>query len=329
MGSYHNTAIVLGNLKEALLYYDFVIPMNFAGQFMGLRANSSSNGVEIEKFKEISENSIHELDEAFGGGDGVVDLYPPHLRTRPGFRQLIQFFDNLLFLYMVKQGHGDEMFKAFIVKLSEMKGGGTNEAGRFPCPSLRDVTDLFDIIVEDFELADMVVDCSGFSHAALNDDDVTNCISIPGVAFIDTEKLTIPEIMEFRRDKAVMDKMRSFRLFAYEQYGGKERAFIEDDIQRRLDEYRECVKSLGFETTIKTLTFLCDSKILAGALVTSAVSMLMGNSQLAIEAFSAGAVLELGKLTLEYSRQKNSLARLTRRNPISYIDDVFNLHEKP
>ena len=37
MESCHNTAVVFGSLKDALLHFEYVMPMNFAGQFMGLR----------------------------------------------------------------------------------------------------------------------------------------------------------------------------------------------------------------------------------------------------------------------------------------------------
>jgi hypothetical protein len=31
MSTYHNTAIVLGDLKDALLHFEYVVPMNISG----------------------------------------------------------------------------------------------------------------------------------------------------------------------------------------------------------------------------------------------------------------------------------------------------------
>ena len=138
----------------------------------------------------------------------------------------------------------------------------------------------------------------------------------------DLTDATIPQILEFRKDKDAMAKMRKFRLFAYENYGGKDKAFIEDDIQQRLAEYNETVRACGFDTAVKTFSFLFESKLLLGAFAAAAVSSLMGNAQLAIQAFSAGTVIELGKLSLEYAKNKSEMRRICGENPISYIADA-------
>ena len=142
------------------------------------------------------------------------------------------------------------------------------------------------------------------------------------IRVIDTDNVPLSQIVEFRRDKETMEKMRAFRLFAYEQYSGKDRAYVEDDVQKRLADYEDAVRSSGFETKIKTLSFLFESKVLLGALTTSAVAVLMGNPSLAMEAFGAGTILEVGKLSLEYAKQRHALRKICRDNPISYIADA-------
>lgn len=111
-------------------------------------------------------------------------------------------------------------------------------------------------------------------------------------------------------------------------YSGKNKAFIEDDIQKRLADYEETIRASGFETTVKMISFLADSKLLAGTFATTAISLLMGNPHLAAEAFSAGTIIELGKLSLEYAKSKNEIRKICRENPISYICDLKKL-EKP
>jgi hypothetical protein len=70
-----------------------------------------------------------------------------------------------------------------------------------------------------------------------------------------------------------------------------------------------------------------DLKDALGAFATAAVSSLMGNAQLAIEAFSTGTVIELGKLSLEYAKSKSEMRKICRENPISYIADAKNALE--
>lgn len=65
-----------------------------------------------------------------------------------------------------------------------------------------------------------------------------------------------------------------------------------------------------------------------GTFATTAASLLMGNGQLAAETFGAGAIIELGKLSLEYAKHKNELKNICRENPISYIADARRTLEK-
>lgn len=144
---------------------------------------------------------------------------------------------------------------------------------------------------------------------------------------IDMNKVRIAEIMEFRKDKEIINKMRNFRLFAYEQYRGKDRAYIDDDLLKRLHDYEEAVRSCGFETRERILSFLFDSKLLLGACATTAVALLMGNPQLAKEAFGTGAIIQVGKLSLEYAKQRHELRKICRENPISYVADIKRLFD--
>jgi hypothetical protein len=65
MGAYHNTAIVFGDLKEALLHFEYVVPMNISGICVGLRPKISDSGHAVERFKEISMDGYRELKASF------------------------------------------------------------------------------------------------------------------------------------------------------------------------------------------------------------------------------------------------------------------------
>jgi len=322
MERYHNTAIVFGSLKDALLHFDYVIPMNFTGQFMGVRPVAGEQRASIERFNDPEMDDYNELCEVFGQPDALLNLYPPHLAKDPIFKGAANLFDGLLFSYMVRAAYGDDAFKSYIGNLSQdVKANKPIDSEQY-CPTAEDLQRLFNKLVTDFQLNGIPVDCSQFIMGNVHDTPPTNCLFVPEIRVIDTEKTTFSQIMKLRDDKEMMYKMRNFRLFAYQQYAGKDRAFIEDDIQKRLADYSDAVKACGFETKVKTLSFLLESKLLIGALATSAVSVLLGNVQLAIEAFSAGAVIELGKLSLEYAKQRHTLAKICHENPVSYFADV-------
>jgi hypothetical protein len=322
MEAYHNTAIVFGSLKEALLHFEYVIPLNFVGRMMGLRPAGDESGELIEQFKDAGMDDYREMQEAFEEPDPFRDLYPPALAKDRVFKVAANIFDGLLFSYMIKVSYGDKVFGSYVKTLAEVTNVKKPLDPKTFSPTREGLQRSFTSLVTEFQLQNIPVDCSHFFMGSGTDVSPDDSLSVPQVCVVDTSKLTFPQIMEFRKDKDTMNKMRKFRLFAYEQYSGKDRAYIEDDIQQRLTDYDAAVKSCGFETTYKTLSFLFESKVLIGAFATAAVSLLMGNAQVAREAFAAGAMIEVGKLSLEYARRRHELKKICAENPISYIADV-------
>lgn len=322
MATYHNTAIVFGDLKDALLHFEYVVPMNISGVCIGLRPKVAESGPTVERFKELSMDGYRELNASFGKPDDIIKLFPPALAGNPGFEKIRNMFEGMLMAYMVKATESQDIFEKYIRELAKtVKADEPIDPNKF-CPTVEDLQRLFTMIVAGFQLENVPVDSSQFLLNSASNSSTENCLSAPQIRVIDTSKVTIPQVMEFRKDKDAMTKMRRFRLFAYENYSGKEKTFIEDDIQRRLADYDETVRACGFDTAVKTFSFLFESKLMVGAFATAAVSSLMGNAQLAIEAFSAGTVIELGKLSLEYAKSKSEMRKICRENPISYIADA-------
>ncbi len=231
-------------------------------------------------------------------------------------------------MYMVKTIEGQEIFEKYVRELAKIVQANEPTDANLHCPTLEQLQLLFAIIVNKYNLKNVPVDCSHFFLGNSSNDNSDNCLSAPQIRIVDTSKTSINQIMEFRKDKEVMNKMRKFRLFAYEQYTGKDKAFIEDDLQKRLADHDEAVKTWGFDTKIKTLSFLLESKVLMGTLATSAASLLIGNATLAAEAFGAGTIIELGKLSLEYSKSRSELRKICGNNPFYYLADSKMALEK-
>jgi hypothetical protein len=328
MDSYHNTAIVFGNLKDALLHFEYVIPMNISGVAMGLRPATTESGLAVERFKEISMEGHNEMVAAFPEPSDIVKLFPPQLASDMRFEKARNMFEGFLFSYMIKATEGPEMFEKYIRQLAKTMQKEPPFDPNILCLSTEALQRLFTHIANDFQLKNIPIDSSHFFIGNPSNEHFTNCLSALQIRVVDTTKVSLSQIMEFRKDKETMNKMRKFRLFAYQQFSGKDKAFIEDDIQQRISDYYDTLDASGFDTTIKTLSFLFDSKVLMGTFATTAASLLMGNGQLAAEAFSAGTILELGKLSLEFAKHKNELEKICRENPISYIADARKTLEK-
>jgi len=324
MDSYHNTAIVFGNLKDALLHFEYVIPMNISGVAMGLRPATTESEPAVERFKEISMAGRNELVAAFPEPGDIVKLFPPQLVRDNRFEKVRSMFEVFLFSYMVKATEGPEIFEKYVRELAKTMKTQQPFDPNMLCLSREALQRLFTHIVYDFKLTNIPIDSSHFFIGNPSSENFTNCLTALQIRVVDTSKVTLPQIMEFRKDKEVMRKMRKFRLFAYQQFSGKDKAFIEDDIQQRLSDYYDSLKACGFETTYKTLSFLFESKSLIGTFAASFVSLLVGNGQLAAEAFSAGTVIELGKLSLEYAKHRNGFTAVPQ--DLREKAGVFCLH---
>ena len=121
MKQYHNTAITFGRMKDALLHFEYVIPMNVTGEAMGYRpiANESQS---IDKFKKPTMGDYREFMEFFGTPDAMQHFYPPTLARHPFFKDAVNVFDGLLFEHMVKAVEGEEFFQRYFQTLAQVVG---------------------------------------------------------------------------------------------------------------------------------------------------------------------------------------------------------------
>lgn len=94
-------------------------------------------------------------------------------------------------------------------------------------------------------------------------------LSIASLRLVDTENISYEQLLEFRNDNEAKEKLRRLRLFAYENYQGKSRSFIEDDLMARISDYESTVKKWGFETKSAVMTALMDSKLVGGGIAGS------------------------------------------------------------
>jgi len=144
-------------------------------------------------------------------------------------------------------------------------------------------------------------------------------LSLIDMPLINADKASWDHIMQFREDNEARKKLRRLKLFLIENYTGKDRRFIEDDLHQRLDDYKNVTKDWGFETITSTLSILLSSKSLAGVGGAALVSVLLGAPALAAAASVTGACIELGKISLHLAKRRYGLSTLRRDHPLSYL----------
>ena len=286
MTKYNNTAIVIGNTKEALLYFDHIIPVNL--------------GVEWIKSQPESVSLPPRLGE---------QILPPRLRKDP------QFLESLV---AVNEATTNILLKAVIAKFGlppKIEGLSDSEY-----ESIEEIgANAFYGLLDDFHLKELPVDCSINVVSEEGEDQSDISVTLLSLHLVDAESCPWEQILEFRRDIEARDKLRRLRLFAYDNYRNKSKGYIEDDILRRMADYEEAVKLWGFETRHSALNMLLTSKMLAGALTGSFLSSLFGAPATVIIAAGTAVAIELGRITLEVGKRRFEFRKLMAENPVSYI----------
>lgn len=147
-------------------------------------------------------------------------------------------------------------------------------------------------------------------------------LTLAGIPLVDVTKATWEQILEFRRDEKSVANIRKLRLFLRENYEGKDRSFIEDDLAVRLESYENAKKDWGFKTKTSTISLLLSSKSLIASGGTALVSTLFGAPTVAAAIGATGAIVELGKFGVHIAKRRYGLKNLRRDNALSYIIDA-------
>lgn len=147
-------------------------------------------------------------------------------------------------------------------------------------------------------------------------------LNMSGIEVIDTSNTEWKHILELRKDKKSLKKLRRLRLFYESNYSDKEVEFIKDDISQRIDDYKSSIKNWGFTTTIGTVSNVINSN--SFAILTTAVlaSKFLGNEALFTGLGAVTAVYETGNVALEVVKAKIELNATIRENPIKFIVDA-------
>src|SRR5439155_18622697 len=118
------------------------------------------------------------------------------------------------------------------------------------------------------------------------------CLAASGLPLVDTSRATWDQVMELRADPEARRQLRRLRLFFLENYTGKPKAFIEDDLLRRIDDYESTRRKHGFEAVLSSMSVLLEANSLQAAAVAGLTSALFGGP---LAGISVGAAVELGK----------------------------------
>ena len=292
-----DTALSYSNVFEAALYFDYVVPISpfFDYTFLAMRVPHPS----LVSTVEVPPREF------------MLGLLPPAVRNNDAF------LNQLAGLYR----SGSEVFIRWMEQVQQKVITTPNLTGFDSW--LHEAKN----VAADFGLAQCpVITHPGVLPEAMCDESLASdfAATMTSMHLIDANKLSWAQIEEFRKDRTSRVKLRRLRLFFVQNYTGKDRRYVEDDLCRLLDEYERTVQSWGFETRAQVVSMLLSSKWVAGGVGGSVFSALAGAPMAALVTAAGGLSIEIGNIVLEVTKRKHALRKLTYESPISYVVDLQN-----
>jgi len=161
--------------------------------------------------------------------------------------------------------------------------------------------------------------------AVASSDDTVPVLTLAGLDLIDATHATWEQIVEIRGDPEAQRSLMRLRAFLSQNYTGRSRNFVEDDLGRRLDEYERTRRKFGFTTLTSAISVLLDSKSLLGAASAAVGTGLLGGP--AAAAIAAAAV-EVGKVSLEIAKKRREMVDWEKGHELAYILEAASLADK-
>jgi hypothetical protein len=291
------TAISFNNVKEAAVYFDHVIPFGFPLQSM--------------------RDYVFKRDRQLLLSDLKKSLLPQALERDPEFARMFKDVQSGYIEEMLIATSKDSSLEEFpeairpLVEAAQKKARGSGIDNAFA--SIEEIVGKFNlqsIPVSDPELAEV----KEFSH----DGDLS--LVLENVRLVDADGARWDQIFEFRKDVAAIEKLRRLRVFAFENYTAKPLSFVEDDIFKRQEDYKDTVSKWGFDTKEGAITAVVNSKVLAGGSIGTLASLLSGQPIPALVSTLGAGSLEIARLGIYLAKRKFELRQFIKENPFSFFE---------
>ena len=289
-----NSTLAMLKLKDASIYHDTVVPLNI---FLDYIWESHS-----------LQRSEGEYTEELLSRDIIGQLLPGTLSSNQKFLEQLS----------TANGHSIEFMRAVLRSKFKIEDDERDLDGEL-MSSTSNYFDSVRSLVKSFSLGQVPIDAGDIFLDEQSTETSEIGITLVDLNLIDTSNCSWEHILEFRKDHEANYKLRKLRLFVHQNYVGKDKSFIEDDLQVRLMEYDNIVSDWGFKTTSGSIGMLLSSKALAGGVAGSVVSILAGAPVPALASVVGGTAIELGRIALHVKDQSFLLRNTLRDNPVSYI----------
>ena len=148
--------------------------------------------------------------------------------------------------------------------------------------------------------------------------------ALSDIKMVHIEKLSMEQVLEFRKDKESFQKIRNLRLFLRNNYSGKEKNYILDDLNSKIFEYQKVTKKWGMDTAKGLLGIFLNSQTIRASVTASVALVCFGQKNISAIPATTGMIFECGNLLLEYRKIRKKKELLKRDNPFNYLLEMQN-----
>jgi hypothetical protein len=283
MQPYHSTALSAAATKEAALYFDHVIPLFAVGEGM-IGGGTESPWPYAFTHELLPRELLHDrFTKPF------IDLQHKGLRV------------NYAMVHEGKDPENDPDFRRECESIALGWAELMNTYGLVDAP---------------------IVAQQSVSTTSTENATADIGITLTNLKLVDISHVSFEHLAELRRDARTRSALRRLRLFAFENYSGKPRSFVEDDLLQRIEDYQRAAAVSGLELRVGALSTLLNSKMIAGGLGSSVVAVLCGEPVVAVASATVAAVIELGRIAIEIAHKRFVHRETLSTNPVSYVSIV-------
>lgn len=144
-------------------------------------------------------------------------------------------------------------------------------------------------------------------------------VALVGTSLVDSSKAHWDQIYEARKDVTSQKALRNLRLFVYDNYAGKCSHFIQDDIAKRIDLYHSASEKHGFDLITSSISALLDAKTIQSSIAAGLATGLWAGTDVGI---GVACAVELGKSSLEISKKLYPMRSYKANHELAFIIDT-------
>jgi len=270
--SLYGTAVAVAAAKDAALYFDHVVPLGLAplGRVESVTGRRVCSSVS---FDDVPRDPI------------LRELLPPEITTRDN--NMCSLLHGIEIYVRASQDRHDAGWLEALVSpdIANKVAKLARENSRDPItPQLMQESVEW---VSHLQTQDRAGKLSFFAGVPLRGSTASTAsvaLTLKQLNLVDTKNVSWEQIHEFRKDLDNVKRLRNLRLDLARNYEGKDPEFVRDDLERRLEEYREAAKLWGFSTRERAMSIVLSDKSTAAVTVATIAGLVLGDGPTATAA---------------------------------------------